>query len=60
MWLKGIVVRLTDKVCRMTVMVLQGETDKLGESITDTFKDIVGYGLIGLLWLNGKWPGIEK
>jgi len=44
----------------MTVMVLQGETDKLGESITDTFKDIVGYGLIGLLWLNGKWPGIEK
>lgn len=53
----GILVRLSDKLSRLQGM--QGK-DFADESIRDTWMDVIGYGLIGLSWVDGKWPGSEQ
>lgn len=54
--LAGIRVRLDDKLARLEA----GNDDHPDESVYDTALDIVGYGLIYLMWLDGTWPGSEK
>lgn len=54
--LYGVAVRLQDKVSRLLNLLASGQEPN-NESIEDTFRDIAGYGLIGLrseLW------GIEQ
>lgn len=54
--LNGIVVRLYDKLSRL------GNTkdDFADESLRDTLLDVAGYALIGLLVVDGQWPGAEQ
>lgn len=43
----AIQVRMSDKIARLNRLV-QGEPDKVGESMEETVKDLVVYGLIWL------------
>lgn len=52
--LTGLAVRLHDKVARLANLTTNGKHPS-NESLQDTFVDIVNYGLIGLLVLEGKW-----
>lgn len=58
--LNGLRVRLHDKLARINNAIDNGGMDYGDESFRDTFIDIVGYGLIGLLVLDGQWPGAPK
>ncbi len=49
--------RLWDKINRSRRRVVLGEEEHLSdENLEDTFRDIVNYGVIGLLLLHGVWP----
>lgn len=52
---KGLTIRLYDKVARLANL---SETAKKPEheSLRDTFVDIAGYGIIGLMLLDGTFP----
>jgi hypothetical protein len=52
----GILVRLDDKLARID----NGNHDHADESYRDAWMDVVGYGLIALMCLDGNWPGVEK
>ncbi|ANZ98542.1 hypothetical protein BFC20_10640 [Brochothrix thermosphacta] len=45
--------RLNDKFMRLEQLVA-GEKDKVGESIEDTLKDIIGYATLALIELEGE------
>lgn len=45
--------RLNDKFMRLEQLV-KGEKDKVGESVEDTLKDIVGYATLALIELEGE------
>lgn len=51
--LPGINVRLDDKLARIQT----GDMDHTDEKYRDAWLDVVGYGLIALMWLDGNWPG---
>jgi len=51
---QGLVVRLWDKVNRLKNLVWK-DTKPKNESITDTFTDIAGYAIIGLMLDNGTF-----
>ena len=51
---KGLVVRLTDKLARLTNLIWNSESPK-NESIDDTFVDIAGYAIIGLMLKNNTF-----
>lgn len=51
----GIKVRLGDKYARLTA----GGLDYEDESLRDTFLDLIGYAVIGIMWLDKTWPGSE-
>jgi hypothetical protein len=56
--LNGLRVRLYDKLARINhALDSGGQVDFDDDSFRDAFLDVVGYGLIGLLVLDGKWPG---
>ena len=42
----GLWFRLNDKIQRLKQLVVTGEPDTVGESITDTFQDLSVYGII--------------
>ena len=44
--LTGLWFRLNDKVQRLKNLVVLGEPDTVGESLTDTFQDLSIYGII--------------
>ena len=44
--LTGLWFRLNDKVQRLKHLVVTGEPDTVGESLTDTFQDLSVYGII--------------
>ncbi|EUJ25245.1 hypothetical protein MFLO_15568 [Listeria floridensis FSL S10-1187] len=46
-------IRLDDKMSRLRALT-KGEPDKVGESIEDTLKDMIGYCLLTLNWLDEK------
>ena len=49
----GVLVRLSDKLAR-----LRHTTQNFGdETSTNSWVDVIGYGLIGLAWSRGDWPG---
>lgn len=52
----GVLVRLSDKLAR-----LRYTTEHFSdETPDDSWMDVIGYGLIGLAWSRGLWPGSEK
>jgi len=54
--LRGIVVRLNDKVERLATLTEEGKIQKAQfESIEDSLRDISNYATIGLLLQQGKW-----
>ena len=44
--LTGLWFRINDKIQRLKQLVVTGEPDTVGESITDTFQDLSVYGII--------------
>ena len=57
---KGLSVRLYDKIERLANLLMDKEESPQNESLEDTFKDIANYGLIGLMLLRGEWPSEEQ
>ena len=57
----GLAVRLTDKTARLRNLQKfwedAGESSPGFESIRDTYMDIAGYGIIGLMLIDGLFPG---
>ena len=51
----GVVVRLADKMARLRRSYFDSVGEVSDETIEDTWKDIVNYGLIGLTCHRGKW-----
>jgi len=51
---QGLVVRLWDKISRLKNLLWSGKEPK-NESIEDTFTDIAGYAIIGLMLANGTF-----
>ena len=47
--LTGLWFRLIDKIQRLKQLVIQNETDTVGETIEDTFQDLSVYGIIAQL-----------
>lgn len=58
--LKGIVVRLWDKINRLRRCVLENNEEVLSdETLEDTLQDVADYAIIGLLLLHEIWPEFE-
>ena len=55
----GLAVRLNDKAARL-LNLIQQERDPKNESVRDTYLDMAGYGIIGVLLLDGKFPPKEE
>ena len=53
----GVMVRLSDKLSRLQH---SSGKDYADEATGDAWLDVIGYGLIGLAWVDGNWPGSEK
>jgi hypothetical protein len=53
--LTGLWFRQNDKISRLKQLVVLGHPDEVGESISDTYKDLSVYGVIGQLVQRGKW-----
>lgn len=54
--LNGLNVRLSDKLDRLEHLLATGKNPS-HESIRDTFLDIANYGIIGMMVIDGNWPG---
>lgn len=52
---QGLVVRLYDKIARLANLTSSGKTPE-NESLRDTYIDIAGYAIIGLMILDGTFP----
>lgn len=50
----GVLVRLNDKVERLKNLIYRGKSNDL-EAVEDTWLDVIGYGLIGLMIHRGRW-----
>lgn len=58
--LNGLRVRLYDKLARLNNFVdTDAAADFADDSLRDCFIDLAGYALIGLLVLDGNWPGAK-
>jgi len=55
--LAGALVRLTDKFFRLETLADGREALVVNEAIEDTLMDVVGYGLLGLLYVRQKEVG---
>lgn len=53
--LTGLWFRQNDKIQRLKQMVVLGQPDEVGESISDTYEDLSVYGVIGQLVQRSKW-----
>ena len=53
--LTGLWFRLNDKIQRLKQLVVFGNSDAVGESITDTYQDLSVYGIIAQIVSRGKW-----
>ena len=51
---EGIIVRLTEKIERLKHL-LENNINPPEETIEDTWNDIIGYGIIGLMLQRGRW-----
>lgn len=50
----GVLIRANDKIKRLRQLVYENRTNDL-ESVEDTWKDLMGYGLIGWMVHRGMW-----
>jgi hypothetical protein len=57
--LNGLAVRLHDKVARLAHLLDKGAAPN-NESLRDTMLDICNYGIIGVLVIDSKWPGLDQ
>ncbi len=48
---KGLILRLHDKIARLENLLEKGH-EAANESIEDTYLDIIGYSVIGMMWMN--------
>jgi len=53
--LTGLWFRMNDKINRLKQLVVLGHSDKVGESINDTYQDLSVYGIIAQIVSNKKW-----
>lgn len=54
--MRGITIRLNDKMQRLLNLVLKGVSNPLkNESVSDTFTDMSVYGIIALIVERGEW-----
>ena len=53
--LTGLWFRLNDKIQRLKNLVVLGEPDTVGESLTDTFQDLSVYGIIAQIVQHKKF-----
>jgi hypothetical protein len=53
--LTGLFFRKNDKIQRIKQLVVMGEPDEVGESISDTYLDLSIYGVISQIVQRGKW-----
>ena len=51
---KGLILRLHDKIARLENL-LEKQYEASNESIEDTYLDIIGYSVIGMMWMNGDF-----
>ena len=51
---EGIIVRLTEKIERLKHLLVN-KINPPEETIEDTWNDIIGYGIIGLMLQRGRW-----
>ena len=50
----GVLIRASDKIERLKQLVMNKKTNDL-ETVADTWTDLLGYGIIGLLVHRGQW-----
>ena len=50
----GIIIRIQEKIERLKHLLLN-KINPREEPVEDTWKDIIGYGIIGLMVNRGKW-----
>lgn len=56
----GCLIRSTDKIERLRNMIYLNRKNPLAdESVEDTWLDLMGYALMGLMCHRGRWPGVE-
>lgn len=53
--LTGVAVRMCDKIARLKTLTSEG-IDPTNESLLDTWRDLVGYSVIGLMLWNNTFP----
>jgi hypothetical protein len=53
--LTGLWFRKNDKISRLKQLVVLGESDEVGESISDTYQDLANYSIISEIVNRGKW-----
>lgn len=68
--IRGVVIRMSDKMMRLENLVLGDRSDSVGEAISDTFVDQAGYAIttlalmkLGDLSFDGEWKeanGVTK
>lgn len=58
---QGCLIRSNDKIQRLIRHYFGGKDVSLSdESIEDTWKDLMGYAIMGLMCERGQWPGTEE
>lgn len=53
--LTGLWFRQNDKINRLKQLVVLGQSDEVGESISDTYEDLANYSVISEIVLRKKW-----
>jgi hypothetical protein len=56
--LTALVVRMGDKMERIKNL-LSSDHPVFGERMRDSWMDLANYGLIGVMVIDGKWPGVK-
>lgn len=57
--LTALVVRMSDKMERIKNLLSTGNAT-FGERMRDSWIDVANYGLIGVMVIDGAWPGIDN
>lgn len=59
--LTGIVIRAADKIERLATMTMNGATENAdGDSMEDALKDLISYGILGLMYYQGNMKDKES
>jgi hypothetical protein len=58
--MNGLIVRMHDKMTRLSHLYYKNTDTPNYESIEDTFLDLANYAIIGLLVQRGQWEGIDE